>query len=93
MRRPFKWHDHAGASTLGPRSSTAPLSHAHTLAHQVAYDQSKTQGPPFSTPEADVRALFGSHFNIQVVESTPTTIRGEVPAKQDVYLLTRKPAQ
>lgn len=64
---------------------------ARILLVTTHYDQSKTQGPPFSTSETDVRTLFGSHFNIQVVESTPTTIRGEVPATQDVYLLTRKP--
>jgi hypothetical protein len=58
----------------------------------VEYDQSKTQGPPFSVPAAEVHALFGDKFNISVVESVATTVRGDVPAKQDVYLLLRKSA-
>ncbi len=38
------------------------------LLHHFIYPQQQMPGPPFSVSEAEVRELFGAHFEIKIVE-------------------------
>jgi len=55
------------------------------------YDQSKMEGPPFSVPEAMVRALYGETFAIQALAGAPVEgmLKGLVPATERIWRLTR----
>jgi thiopurine S-methyltransferase len=37
----------------------------------LEYDQAEREGPPFSVPEAEVRALFGDDWSIDLLERRP----------------------
>jgi thiopurine S-methyltransferase len=55
------------------------------------YDQSASAGPPFCVTGDDVKALFGEHFDIELIDSTSTSVGGgQVPAQQQVYTLTKR---
>jgi thiopurine S-methyltransferase len=63
----------------------------------MEYDQDKMKGPPFSVPQAEVRALFERHFDIEVLsESSGPEIVGNLSDRgldtltERVYRLTRK---
>ena len=65
----------------------------------TSYDQTAMQGPPFSVDEKEVRALFGSHFDIKQLYSKPVSEvpahlqdRGLQQATEQVYYLTGKKA-
>lgn len=61
------------------------------------YTQEHMNGPPFSVPEHEVRALFGTHFNVEllqredVIASQPQfRTRGLQVLNEAAYLLVRK---
>ena len=60
------------------------------------YDQSKLDGPPFSIPEADVHALFGARFEVELLEhldepSGERFRRAGVPVlRESIYRLTMR---
>lgn len=71
---------------------------ARMMLISMAYDQDKMKGPPFSVPEHDVRALYGSDYAIEVVNTSegPDILgnlreRGLNTLKETVYCLTRLP--
>ncbi len=58
------------------------------------YDEAQLEGPPFSIPDEEVRALYGDQFNIQLMESKkPKSEGGRLTAveslKQNVYILEK----
>ncbi|MEM9332012.1 MAG: thiopurine S-methyltransferase [Pseudomonadota bacterium] len=52
---------------------------APQLLISYSYDQSQTEGPPFSVPENTIRQLYGSNFNIERLESAD--IKGPLAAR------------
>lgn len=91
-------------SAAAPRSSLglhSPLSHYHivvtflshcfntALTHLSRYGQpGKRLGPPFSVLQADVEALYGDAFTIEVLDSTDIPTDGRFTERD--YLLTRR---
>lgn len=62
------------------------------------YNQSEMSGPPFSIPEARVRALFGEHFDIETLDKRDGLAKSDNLAKRGVtrleeatYLMKRRP--
>ena len=55
------------------------------------YDQSLKEGPPFSVSNEEVRRHYASIYNLTLVASAevPGGLKGKVPAKENVWLLTR----
>ena len=53
------------------------------------YDQAQAEGPPFSVPAADVRALYGAAYRPALLESRPVPggLKGKVPAEEQAWLL------
>ncbi len=67
-----------------------------TLLISMAYDQSKMNGPPYSVTEEEVRELYSSAFDLQVISqsSGPDIVgnlkdRGLDTLEETVYLLER----
>jgi thiopurine S-methyltransferase len=54
------------------------------------YDQSLTDGPPFSVDAEEVRALYSGAYDVALVESVEVTLKGTCPAKEQVWRLARK---
>lgn len=54
------------------------------------YDQSIMQGPPFSVPDAEVRACHGARYDISVLAEAevPGGLKGICPARERALLLT-----
>lgn len=55
------------------------------------YDQALAEGPPFSVTADEVRALYGTAYRVERLDSCPVAggLRGKVPAQEDVWLLAR----
>lgn len=53
------------------------------------YDQGLLEGPPFSVPENEIKALYGNRCKIQLLESLalPGGLKGKVPAQETVWHL------
>lgn len=79
----------------------APL-RAHYAAHIIGltsavpqllvtfeYDQARQPGPPFSVPEAEVRALYGATCRLGCAEvrEVPGGLKGRCPAQESVWLI------
>ena len=56
------------------------------------YDQSLTDGPPFSISDAEVRRQYDRDYDLALIESADVSggLRGKFPAKEKVWLLQRK---
>ena len=56
------------------------------------YDQSLTDGPPFSISDAEVRRQYDRDYELSLIESADVSggLRGKFPAKEKVWLLQRK---
>lgn len=56
------------------------------------YDQSRMEGPPFSTPEAEIRALYAAEHTLSRLErrEVPGGMRGGTTAWETVWLLGRR---
>ena len=54
------------------------------------YDQARQPGPPFSVPEAEVRAQYGAAYNLARAETreVPGGLKGVCPAQESVWLLS-----
>lgn len=52
----------------------------------MEYDQSLTQGPPFSVEEAEIRLLYGDHFKIDCLNTIQFERKG-IATTEKVYLL------
>ena len=70
---------------------------ARGLCISMSYDQSKMNGPPFSVPEAEVRRLFDTGFEVDVIsESSGPDIVGNLKERgldtldEKVYRLVRR---
>lgn len=46
---------------------------ARQLVVSYAYDQSQTEGPPFSVPEVEIRRLYGDQYNVDLLASEDIT--------------------
>ncbi|MEM6634525.1 MAG: thiopurine S-methyltransferase [Pseudomonadota bacterium] len=46
---------------------------AQQLVVSYSYDQSQTDGPPFSVPEAEIRRFYADHFNVDLLASEDIT--------------------
>lgn len=55
------------------------------------YDQTLAEGPPFSVAAEEVRALYGTAYRVDRLDTGPVPggLRGKVPAQEDVWLLSR----
>ncbi len=55
------------------------------------YDQSVTHGPPFSVNKAEVNKHYQKNYELIFLDSTDVTggLRGEYPAKENVWLLQK----
>jgi thiopurine S-methyltransferase len=53
------------------------------------YDQSLQAGPPFSIPEAELRALYGAAYSLRqlATRDVPGGLRGVCPAQENAWLL------
>ncbi len=62
---------------------------AAQLLISYTYDQATMPGPPFSVPEAEIRAHYSASHRITLLESTPVPgdLKGRTPALENVWLL------
>lgn len=54
------------------------------------YDQSNQEGPPFSVPESEIRALYQSAYDITLLESQSLAggLKGNVAAEEQIWLMS-----
>ncbi|MFO0944650.1 MAG: thiopurine S-methyltransferase [Planctomycetota bacterium] len=66
--------------------------HAPQLLLCYEYDQSVTNGPPFSVSNDEVREHYRDAFELTLFESVevPGGLRGKVPATEHVWLLAKR---
>ncbi len=69
---------------------------ARGLAVTLSYDQSATNGPPFSVPDEEVRALLGEAFELEAIDGGPVVDPparfAELETRKTVWLMERKSA-
>ena len=53
------------------------------------YDQSQMNGPPFSVPESEVRAIYGETYGVSELETIdfPGLLKGQVEALERAWLI------
>lgn len=63
---------------------------APQLLVSLDYDQSQLTGPPFSVTAEEIKQLYGSHYQIELVEHTEVAggVKGKCQAMENVWLLT-----
>ena len=56
------------------------------------YDQQSMEGPPFSVPENEIRALYGVDYTLEKLASRPVEggLKGQCPAEEVVWRLRSK---
>lgn len=54
------------------------------------YDQSLTNGPPFSVDKGMVQNYYGTHYSFNFLETIPVPngLRGQFPSTQSIWILT-----
>lgn len=59
------------------------------------YDQDRMEGPPFSVPDAEVRALYDAGYRIEPLETAEIEggLKGHCPALEKLWRLTPDDAQ
>jgi thiopurine S-methyltransferase len=74
------------AAHLAALTSAAPQ-----LLVTFEYDQTQQAGPPFSVPEAEVRAHYGATYSLDRAEirDVPGGLKGVCPAQESVWLINR----
>ncbi|WP_299379155.1 thiopurine S-methyltransferase [uncultured Kiloniella sp.] len=62
---------------------------APTLLLTYSYDQSLTNGPPFSVDEEMVQSYYSAHYSINFLDEIPVPngLRGQFPSTQSVWTL------
>ncbi|MCB9537390.1 MAG: thiopurine S-methyltransferase [Myxococcales bacterium] len=67
---------------------------ARGLAVTLAYDQARVEGPPFSVPDAEVRAAYAAGFALERLAHEPATAMSpkfaDVPVTSSVWSLVRR---
>ncbi|MEE9391835.1 MAG: thiopurine S-methyltransferase [Planctomycetota bacterium] len=56
------------------------------------YEQKVMDGPPFSVDEAEVRRLYGTSYDLNLLERAEVAggLKGKCPAAEDVWILRQK---
>jgi len=75
------------AAHLAELTSAAPQ-----LLVTFEYDQTRQAGPPFSVPEAEVRAHYGATYSLVRAETREVLggLKGTCPAQESVWLISRQ---
>ena len=89
-------YDRAALVAMPPEKRPAYAAHvteitasAPQLLMTFDYDQSRVAGPPFSVPEAEVRELYASAYEVAPLDSAEVEggLKGFSPVMERVWLL------
>ena len=89
-------YDRAALVALPDDMRTSYASHLVELSHTAPqfiiafeYDQTKMDGPPFSTPHSEVERLYGQHYTLTQIAKIDVEagLKGVIPATEHVWWL------
>jgi len=65
---------------------------APQLVVTFVYDQTQMTGPPFSTPEAEIKARYSTAYDLRSLETCDVVggFKGQIPADETVWLFKRR---